>query len=367
MVRRDYLALKIPAGTVDLCIDMADKSMTQKVKELAASTGFARVGITSAGPVGRFERYRKWLDRRWCGRMDYVRRNLDVRADSRLILQGARSVICLAVGYAPRGAEPAGAFVARYARGRDYHRVVKSRAGGLMEQFKRCWPGFCGRAFVDSGPLVERSLAASAGLGWIGKNGCLIAPGLGSYVVLGEIVCNLPLEADGPIQNGCHNCRRCVDACPGGALDGEGLIDARRCVSYLTIEHRGVVEVGHWPAIGQCVFGCDACQQVCPFNNDAPPGDAELTTPVGPGSFHLADILTWSQSDWDLATRGSARRRVKWEGWIRNAAISAGNQAEALGPNERTRLGRMLEALIRRTDLPEELMAAVKLNLGRFS
>jgi epoxyqueuosine reductase len=302
---------------------------TSLVKQLAADVGFARVGIAPAGEVPHSERLRTWLDRGCHADMTYLSENLQKRLRPELLVPGARSVICLAVGYAPRDEAPGG-IVARYARGRDYHKVLKRRCGALMDRIRRVEPGFSGRAFVDSGPVMERSLAAAAGLGWIGRNGCLVVPGLGSYVVLCEVICNLPLKADSALPCGCGDCRECVRACPAGAVLDYSLIDARRCISYLTIEPRGPIDREYWPRIGRRVFGCDACQEACPHNRALPPGDEELAPGRPPlNGAGLAEILNWDHDAWDSATRGSATRRADYETFLRNAIIAAGNGGDA--------------------------------------
>jgi epoxyqueuosine reductase len=173
---------------------------------------------------------------------------------------------------------------------------------------------------------MERSVAAAAGLGWIGRNGCLIVEGLGSYVVLCEIISNLPLISGSPKAPDCGECDACIRACPTGALGDDGLVDSRKCLSYLTIEYRrGATE--EMLKCNRGLYGCDLCQEVCPHNRDLPPGDAELTS-SGAGAFDLARVLTWSEDDWDLATRGRAIRRAKYDMFMRNAATAAARLAE---------------------------------------
>jgi epoxyqueuosine reductase len=237
------------------------------------------------------------------------------------------------VSYAPPPEQDAAEWcVARFARGRDYHKVLKRRCHALTDRIRAVAPSFSGRAFVDSGPVMERTLAAQAGVGWIGRNACLIVPGLGSYVVLCEIVCNLPLACDVPLPSGCQDCGRCVKACPAGALTADGLVDARRCISYLTIEDRAGVDRDLWPLTGGRVFGCDACQECCPHNRRLPPGDPELTAirsaifagRCGLGG-QIGEILAWTRAEWDRRTRGSALRRVGYDRLLRNAVRAAGN------------------------------------------
>jgi epoxyqueuosine reductase len=302
--------------------------LTAAIKALAVQAGFARVGVAAAGEVADGQRFRQWLARGWHGTMDYLARHAAERLRPERLVAGARSVICLAAGYAPGEGDPAPAVgVARYARGRDYHKVLQGRCRRLIERIRRVAPGFEGRGFVDSAPLLERSLAAGAGVGWIGRNCCLVVPGIGSYVFLCEVVCNLPLRPDAAPVSGCEDCGACLRACPTGALTESGL-DARRCVGYLTVEHRGAIDRAYWPRMGRRLVGCDACQEACPHNRRAPAGDAALRAKRPPlGGATLAEILAWSRADWDAATTGSAARRVRHDMLLRNAVIAAGNSA----------------------------------------
>jgi epoxyqueuosine reductase len=302
------------------------EDLTAAVKDLATRAGFARVGVTGAGPVPGEDVFRDWLARGWRGGMDYLSRNVAKRFRPELLVPGARSVICLAAGYAPADGSPSAGLVALHARGRDYHKVLARRCRRLMDEIRALGSGFVGKAFVDSAPVAERSLAAACGVGWIGRNGCLYAPGRGSFMLLCEIVCNLPLVGDEPVTSRCGDCDLCVRACPTGALAGNGLVDARRCISYLTIEHKGPIDPSLWPLMGCRLFGCDACQLACPLNRDSPPGDPELRGLQPPlGGASLAEVLAWTAEDWDAATRGTAIRRRGCPHFIRNAVIAAGN------------------------------------------
>lgn len=332
--------------------------LTARIKSIALGAGFARVGVTAADPVAGRDRFVRWLADGCHAKMSYLARNVEKRFAPARLVPGARTVICLGMSYAPpEGDHPHGPFIARYARGRNYHKVLKKRCAALTDEIRRIDGGFEGRVFVDSAPVAERSLAASAGIGWIGRNGCLIAPGAGSYVVLCQIVCNLRLCPDEAIDADCGDCRACLDACPTGALLGDGLVDARRCISYLTIENRGPILPEHWPAIGTRLFGCDACQQACPHNRDVPAGDPELCPSEDRPSPQLADVLRWQPADWDTMTRGRALRRANLEMFLRNAVIAAGNsdQADLAGP---------LEELARR--MPQ-LGGEIEWALGRLS
>ncbi|HUU21998.1 MAG TPA: tRNA epoxyqueuosine(34) reductase QueG [Phycisphaerae bacterium] len=309
---------------------LSPEDLAAAVKKLAVEAGFARAGVAAAGEVGEAERLKTFLDRGYHGGMGYMARNLSKRLRPDRLVGGARSVLCLAVGYAPAGPERGGEpFVARYARGRDYHEVLKKRCRRLMDRIREIAPRFEGRAFVDSGPVMERSLAALAGVGWIGRNGSLIVPGLGSYVVLCEILCNLPLLPDRPLTRQCGDCRACVGACPTGAIVADALVDARRCLSYLTVEHRDAIPAEFRPLMGTRLFGCDTCQESCPHNRDVPPGDPELLGMRPPlGGAGLAEVLTWDREGWDAATRGTAARRATHETLLRNAVMAAGNSGD---------------------------------------
>ena len=304
-----------------------DDKLTAAVKDLAAQGGFDLVGIAPPGRSPAAETLNDWLGRRWHGEMSYMAANVEKRQSPGELVAGAKSVICLAVSYAPTAESPNDAVsVARFARGRDYHRVLKSRCHRLMDRIAEIAPDFAGRAFVDSAPVQERALARQAGLGVIGLNGCLITPEFGSYVLLCEIVCNLPLAVDSPAAGDCGRCGRCLDACPTGALQPDALVDARKCISYLTIEHRGAIDASLWPKMGTWVFGCDRCQAVCPHNEDLPAGDQEFCSRGEIlGRAQLADILNWRRDDWDLATRGSPMRRATFDMFLRNAIVAIGN------------------------------------------
>ena len=310
---------------------MTDRDMTAAIKALATETGFARVGIAPAEPLAA-DVMRRWLDRGFHGQMDYLARNFSKRCNPAELVDGTRSIICLAMPYVSPAA--AGELtVAAYAQGRDYHAALKTMCLNFMDRLSlfcraRGLEAFSGRAFVDSAPVMEHTLAARAGIGWIGRNGCLTVEGLGSYVLLAEVFCNLSLTPDEPIPDQCGDCGRCREACPTRAFVGDKLIDARRCVSYLTIEHEGDIEPSLRAAIGNRVLGCDECQRACPHNQGLAPqpnalGDATIAARCG--ALTLQAVLRWSRDDWDAFTRGTAMRRCGYEAFLRNAVICAGN------------------------------------------
>jgi epoxyqueuosine reductase len=309
--------------------------MPPDIQALAREAGFIRAAVTGASelPAPRREAFRQWLAAGHAGCMSYLATNVEARfhpaacaAGARRPLVGARSVICLAARYdkLPTGGEArpeACCTVARYAAGRDYHKRLAAMCRRLMDLLRQALGRFEGRCCVDSSPLAERSLAAAAGLGWIGRNGCLIVPGEGSYVLLAEIVSTAHPEelASAPLPaaaGGCGDCRLCVQACPAGACLGDGMIDARRCLSCLTVEHDGDIEDELLASLGGAVFGCDRCQEACPHNAAAS---------EEPMRLDLVEVLLWTRPQWDAATSASAMRRCGYDAFMRNAVAAAGN------------------------------------------
>ncbi|MCD4824472.1 MAG: tRNA epoxyqueuosine(34) reductase QueG [Phycisphaerae bacterium] len=333
-----------------------DDGLTAAVKSLALESGFVRAAIAPAGPIAGAAAFRQWVESGFAAEMNYLAANVDKRVNPKSLVEDARSVICLAVGYMPVCSLPVdgrAAFVGRYARGRDYHKVLKKRAHDLCDRILRIAPDFAGRAFVDTAPVAERSLAAESGLGWIGRNGMLVVPGFGNAVLLAEIVCNLPLRPGEPVEAACGDCTACLSVCPTGALAAEGTLDARKCISYHTIENRGAIPRELWPQFGNSVFGCDRCQSLCPHNDSVPPGDPELLAPPGEPPLTIEDILRWTEADWDAATRGRAMRRATLWMFHRNAVLAAGNGKDA------SLLGLLDELRSRQGGLDEEIDWAI--------
>jgi epoxyqueuosine reductase len=263
-------------------------------------------------------------------------RSADRRADVRNVVAGARSVIVTATLYntdRPYSADlpPDVARISRYAWGDDYHDVLKRRIDALLEWIRSSLApsevqGFEARAYVDTGPVQERVYAQYAGLGWIGKNTCLINNELGSWLFLAEIVCTLPLETDAQALEQCGSCTRCLDACPTGALVEAGVLDATRCISYLTIEHRGELPPADAAAIGSHLYGCDICQEVCPYNNPAPTSNDPVWQPrAALDLVTLVDLAQRRDDEWRTAIRKTAMTRARIAGLRRNAAIAMEN------------------------------------------
>lgn len=324
---------------------MAEFDATEQVKSIARQYGFESCGIALAGPVPHHEFVSEWLQLGHAGEMTYLRRHQDSRRDVRKWLPWAESVIVVGLNYfraesrgKPRGSSDSAAprargsrgRVARYARGRDYHRIMRSRMEGMVRELRRGFGATMrARVCVDTSAILERSLASAAGLGWIGKNTMVIHPRMGSFFFLGEIITDLALEPDQPMPDRCGTCMRCLEACPTGALPAPYVMDARRCISYLTIEHRGEVEPELADRMGNWVFGCDICQTVCPYNR-RPAESREPAFQFELEAAHplLERILAWDEAEYREATRGKATRRAKLLMWRRNAQIALRNIAD---------------------------------------
>jgi epoxyqueuosine reductase len=305
----------------------------ESVRQRARTLGFDLCGVAPAEALPEAGRIREWLARGYAGDMGYLPRTAHLREDVRRVLPSARSVIVTGTvyntdrPYSVEVTDPAQAVVSRYARGDDYHDVVGERLARLLD-WMRAEHGapFEARAFVDAGPVHERAHAERAGLGWIGKHGCLINPDLGSWLFLAVIACSLPLAPDEPVLDRCGTCTLCLDACPAGAIVEPRVLDARRCVSYLTIELRREIPDPLRAAVGTRVFGCDICQDVCPWNQSAARSDDPAWQPR-----HLLDHALlgdlWAMSDDELAalTRGAALSRAGVAGLRRNLAVALAN------------------------------------------
>lgn len=283
------------------------------------AAGATVYGIAKAEPVDNLaaERYRKWIDGGNAAGMDYMTRYGDVRDDPRLLLDGARSLIVAAFSYCQPRLQPADApQFATYAYGRDYHDVLRSRLTPVTRYIESTWGGTT-RICVDTAPLRERYWASRAALGFIGRNNQLIIPGRGSYFLLGTILTTVHFTPDEPCTMTCGDCRACVDACPGSAISGYGCIDARRCLSYLTIEHRGDLPAG--TRLGNHIYGCDECQRACPHNRHALPGDiGELHATDEFLSLDRSAIASMDQDEFRRIFGKSAVKRTKLAGLLRN-------------------------------------------------
>jgi epoxyqueuosine reductase len=330
----------------------------ERLRRRALELGFDAVGVAPADPPAHAAWYREWLERGWHGAMGYLAREDAVRRRVSLqeALPGCRSVIVVALSYAPpeggslpeggRLAEttnPLAPVVARYARGRDYHGVFEEKLAALAGEVEAIDLAARALPYVDYGPVIERDHAQRAGLGWIGKNTVLIDPELGSWLLLGELLTTLELEPDDPFTaDRCGSCNRCIEACPTGAIRGERQLDARLCISYLTIELRGAIPEELRPAIGNRVFGCDICQDVCPWNRDVPagslPGQPAGGAPATEGTprpgrpVPFGSMIEWAEELLALDEEGfrdryrhTALYRARRGGLLRNLCVGLGN------------------------------------------
>ena len=310
------------------------------IKSTARKLGFDLCGIARAEPIGRADYFAAWLAHGSAGSMNYLHRNVAERTDPRRLLDGARSVVVVALLYnqsppdQPRDPSAPRGRVAAYAWGDDYHDVVKKKLFALADQMHEDLPPpFETKVCVDTAPLLERELAAAAGVGWLAKNTMILHPQLGSFFFLGEIVTTLELTPDEPLEDHCGTCTACLDACPTDAFTAPHQMDASRCISYLTIEHRGSISKPFQEMMGDWVFGCDVCQDVCPFNRDAPHTREARFTVRNPGARpDLGRLLSWSPADHRRELRGSAIKRANPEMLLRNARIALDNVQQSQQP-----------------------------------
>ncbi|MBQ0796827.1 tRNA epoxyqueuosine(34) reductase QueG [Zhongshania sp.] len=307
--------------------------LAQQIKAWGRELGFAHIGISPATNAAHAEHLRNWLAKQYHGDMSYMAEREGLRAAPAELLPGTVRVISARLDYLPDGENceeilnsPSKAYISRYALGRDYHKLIRKRLSQLAEKISAV-AGGSHRAFVDSAPVLERGFAEQAGLGWIGKNSMLINSKAGSWFFLGEIYTDLPLPTDPPQEAGhCGTCRACLDDCPTGAIVAPYQVDARRCISYLTIELKDSIPEDLRPLMGNRVFGCDDCQLVCPWNKFA-----QTTTETDFSPRHqldnseLVSLFLWTEQEFLDNTAGSAIRRIGYQRWLRNLAVGIGN------------------------------------------
>ncbi|GMU44417.1 MAG: tRNA epoxyqueuosine(34) reductase QueG [Xanthomonadales bacterium] len=309
-------------------------ALKHEIVHFGSEFGFAALAIASIDLESAGARLREWLAAGLHGQMAYMARHGSRRWRPTELVPGTACAICVRLEYWPAAAadplavlaDPARAYIARYALGRDYHKLLRPRLQKLADRIAARIGDFGYRVFVDSAPVMEKPLAANAGLGWIGKHTNLIAREAGSWFFLGEIYTDLPLPPDAPVADLCGSCRRCLDACPTGALPAPYRIDARRCISYLTIEHHGPIDPALRPLIGNRIYGCDDCQLVCPWNRYARvTAEPDFRARHGLDAAGLVELFAWDESTYLTHTEGSALRRVGYLRWLRNLAIALGN------------------------------------------
>ena len=308
-------------------------AIAQRIKDWGLELGFQAVGIAHADLSSAEPRLLDWLDRGWHGEMEYMARHGTLRARPSELKPGTLRVISCRMDYLDdvpgniaQELKPGNAYIARYARGRDYHKVLRGRLQQLCERIEAEVGAFGHRVFTDSAPVLEVELAQKAGIGWRGKHTLLLNRKAGSWFFLGEIFCDLPLPVDEQEVDRCGTCQRCIDVCPTQAIRGPYQLDARRCISYLTIEHKSAIPEELRPLIGNRVYGCDDCQLVCPWNSFAQPsGEEDFKTRNGLDDATLVELFAWTESEFDQRLRGSPIRRIGYERWLRNLAVGLGN------------------------------------------
>ena len=309
-------------------------ALARDIKRWAVELGFAEAGISGIELTDDAAHLERWLDDCNHGEMDYMAGHGSKRSRPAELVAGTQRVISVRMDYIPPGtrnawdvlADGEAGYVSRYALGRDYHKLMRNRLQKLADRIHAVVGQFGYRAFVDSAPVLEKALARNAGLGWIGKHTVLINRRAGSYFFLGELYTDLPLPIDTPASAHCGSCRRCIDICPTQAIIGPYRLDARRCISYLTIELKGSIPEELRAPIGNRIFGCDDCQLICPWNKFA----QETTEPdFAPrhqlDGARLVSLFGWSEAEFLRRTEGMAIRRTGYEGWLRNIAVALGN------------------------------------------
>lgn len=306
------------------------------IKGWALEEGFHRAGVAVLEPSRRGGAVRRWIDEGRQASMDWMERTLERRLDPTKVLEGGRSALCVALHYdgeVPAEATDLWRRVARYGHGRDYHDVMLAGLRRVGERIEAAFPGTRTRSYVDTGPLLERELAAAAGIGQVGKNTMLLHRS-GSWFLLGEVLTTLELEPDPPLPDLCGQCTRCLEACPTDALTAPFELDSRRCISFWTIEHRGDLPADVRPLLADWVFGCDLCQEACPWNGPSnprrsPPAPEALRLPEERGAIGWDDLLEMDHARYVEIFRGSPMKRAKLQGLQRNAAVALGNRRAA--------------------------------------
>ena len=321
------------AGT-KLNPDSQVADLSAAIKQYSLELGFSVCRITSADPPPHHANYKDWLDNGHSGEMEYLKRQEPKRSSPDAVLKGARSIICLAVNYAVETGRPANTgngnatagTVARYARYEDYHHRIWQMLDLIVQRIDEIAPGVGSKAYCDTGPITERDLAMRAGVGWIGKHTNLISRELGNWFFLAEILTDAVLEIDVPETTHCGTCTRCIPACPTGAITGPYLLDARKCISYLTIELKGSIPVEFRPLIGRRIYGCDECLAVCPWNKFAVEANKRVLTQRDDlKEPDLVELLHLTEETFKTRFRGSPILRTKRRGFLRNVCVATGN------------------------------------------
>lgn len=307
--------------------------LAHDIKSLGQELGFQQIGITDIDLSHYEKQFLDWLMNHFHGEMHYMESHGSKRYQPNELVPGTMRVISARMDYLPHNTDiqnvlqnPRLGYISRYALGRDYHKVIRKRLKLLVEKLTEMIGQFGYRVFADSAPVLEKPLAEKAGLGWMGKHTNLINRSAGSWFFLGEIFTNLPLPIDEPVKNHCGTCQACIDICPTQAIVGPYQLDARRCISYLTIELRGSIPVEFRSKMGNRIYGCDDCQLICPWNRFAKSTQEKDFQPRhGLSAPNLIDLFNWSESEFLKKTEGSAIRRIGYDCWLRNIAVALGN------------------------------------------
>ncbi len=331
-------------------------NLASALKEKAFELGFQQCAITLPDMRSEESYLREWLEKNYQGEMGFLADHFEKRIDPKQLVDGTLRVIMVRMDYLPSDvkftsilANPNKGYIARYALGRDYHKLIRNRLKHLGQWLEeRCEQSIKFRPFVDSAPILERPLARDAGLGWVGKHTLLLNRSAGSWFFLGSLFIDLPLPIDTPeSETHCGKCTACMDICPTNAFPAPYVLDARRCISYLTIEHRGSIPEELRPLMGNRIFGCDDCQLICPWNRFAKHTNEEDFSPRHQlDNQDLLELFSWSEEEFLTKTEGSAIRRTGYQGWRRNIAIALGNSADAKAVEV------IKEALNAQTDTP---------------
>ncbi|MDD5277549.1 MAG: tRNA epoxyqueuosine(34) reductase QueG [Methylovulum sp.] len=309
-------------------------ALALKIKQWGQELGFQQVGIADADLSTAETHLNHWLDKNFHGNMDYMQRHGNKRSRPALLQPGTIRIISVRMDYLPETSpaitkaldDPYSAYISRYALGRDYHKLLRQRLQKLANRIQDNHGSFGYRAFVDSAPVLEKAIAEKAGLGWIGKHSNLINRKAGSWFFLGEIYTDLPLSVDAPSTAHCGDCTACLTICPTQAIVAPYQVDARRCISYLTIELHGSIPESLRPLIGNRIYGCDDCQIICPWNRFARLTDEQDFKPRHRlDTQQLLAVFAWTEADFLAKTEGSAIRRIGYERWLRNIAVALGN------------------------------------------
>ncbi|MDO6766063.1 tRNA epoxyqueuosine(34) reductase QueG [Agarivorans sp. 1_MG-2023] len=310
------------------------KQLVQHIKLTAKSLGFQQIGITDVDLSQHHQSVEQWLAKDYHGEMDYLARNLELRKHPELLHEGTQRIISVRMDYLPEDAKFAQslskteqAYISRYALGRDYHKLMRKRLNHLGKAINDyCEQQLNMRPFVDSAPVMERQLASKAGLGWTGKHTLVINQDAGSWFFLGELFVDLPLPIDQPVEEQCGDCVACITICPTQAIVEPYQVDARRCISYLTIEYDGVIDEELRPLMGNRIYGCDDCQLACPWNRYAQlTQEADFAAREQLDQPTLLQLFAWTETEFLKKTEGSPIRRIGHQQWLRNIAIALGN------------------------------------------